>query len=46
MIADSYPIGQWADQPCNKKNLIVYHKTPTFTISLLYKKNYWKQAKS
>jgi hypothetical protein len=37
MIPDSSPTGQWADQSCNKKNLIVCQKAPNMTLSFLRK---------
>ncbi len=41
MISVSSPIGQWTDQICGKKAIVVCQKTPTVTINCLYK-NYWK----
>ncbi len=38
MIADSSPIGQWADELCDKKDAIVCQKVPTVTITFLQKK--------
>jgi hypothetical protein len=38
MNTDSDRIGQWANEPCNKKSVIVCHKTLTVTICFLYKK--------
>ncbi len=38
MIADSSPIGQWSDDICNKKHVIVCEKTPTVTMTFLQKK--------
>jgi hypothetical protein len=37
MIPDSSPMGQWADQSCNKKNLIVCQKAQNMTLSFLRK---------
>jgi hypothetical protein len=38
MIVDSSPIGQWTDDLCNKKHVIVCEKEPTATITFLQKK--------
>jgi hypothetical protein len=38
MMADSSPIGQWADDLCIKKHVIVCEKAPTVTIAFLQKK--------
>jgi hypothetical protein len=38
MLSESDPVGQWANEPCNKKSVIVCQKTPTVTISFLHKK--------
>ncbi len=38
MISDSSPIGQWADEFCDKKHLIVCQKAPIFTNTFLQKK--------
>jgi hypothetical protein len=38
MMADSSPIGQWSDDLCNKKHVIVCEKAPTVTITFLQKK--------
>jgi hypothetical protein len=38
MIADSSPIGQWTDDFCNKKHVIVCEKAMTVTITFLQKK--------
>jgi hypothetical protein len=38
MIPDSIPIGQWVDQPCNKRGLVIYQKIPTILINFCRKK--------
>jgi hypothetical protein len=38
MVWDSGQVEQWANEPCNQKSVIVWQKTPTVTISFLYKK--------
>jgi hypothetical protein len=38
MIADSSPIGQWTDDLCNKKHVIVCEKAQTVTFTFLQKK--------
>jgi hypothetical protein len=38
MSVDSSPIGQWTDQPCNRKGLVVCQKLPTVTTAFLHKK--------
>jgi hypothetical protein len=35
MISDSSPIGEWADEFCDKKHIIVCQKNPTLTITSL-----------
>jgi Notch-like protein len=35
MISDSSPIGQWADEFCDKKHIIVCQKKPTLTMTSL-----------
>jgi hypothetical protein len=38
MISDSSPIGEWSDDLCNKKHVIVCEKALTVTITFLQKK--------
>jgi len=38
MISDSSPIGEWADEFCDNKHVIVCQKAPTVTIAFLQKK--------
>ncbi len=38
MISDSSPIGEWADEFCDKKHLIVCQKNPTLTMTSLQNK--------